>query len=108
LQADVIVESSRPLPAIDQVGIVFNEEGADNYYVVFPNAVAENNRSRFRASPPIEFPIKLAESKVVNIWGVTVEGKGTLGSVYGSLDLIKAASPSVSLTDRRQVTVTPE
>jgi hypothetical protein len=100
LRTDFIVSASRPLPESEAVGIIFNVEGEANFYVTFPYFEVNQTRTVFRDDSSTKFPMKLEGQKRINLWALVVEDKREVGSVYASLDQIRALSPSIFVSDK--------
>jgi hypothetical protein len=104
-QMDLVVSSSRPVPEKDAVGVVYNTDGETNYYVKFPGFQANENRTAFRTSHQGLDILSEDAGKRLNVWALAVEDQNLLGSVYGSLEQIKAISSSVFISDKVTVNV---
>ena len=106
LRADFIVSASRPIPESEAIGIIFNVEGEANFYVTFPHFDVNQTRTAFRDEGSTSFPMKLDGQKRLNLWALVIEDKREVGSVYASLDQIRAVSPSIFVSDKISILAT--
>jgi hypothetical protein len=107
LSTDLIISSTQPLPGNESVGFVMNAEGDTNFYVDFPYFEANEQRTSFRDSRFVKIRKKIEKPTHVDIWAVLIDDKRKLGSVYGSLDQIKAVSDTVFLSNKIGINIVP-
>jgi hypothetical protein len=107
LYSDLIINASQPLPSAGAVGYIANVEGDTNFYVMFPTFYPNEQRTTFRDSNFIRFPKKITKPSHVDMWALLIDDERNLGSVYGSLDEIKAVSNTIFLSQKIGIAVVP-
>lgn len=109
LNTDVVVQTSRPIPEANSVGLIVNEVGTTNFHVVFPVWSAAADRQVFRDSDLVLLPFKMGDAtKELKLWAVVVDDERKVGTIFHSIEQVKASdpdmviSPGISLQVRRE------
>lgn len=105
LDADLVIRSSFPIAESMELGVVFNEEGSNNYYVSFPSLDDNENRKIFRTPSYDNFwvPFVTADQATLHLWALAVDDKASIGTVFGSLEQIKGSNETVVLSPKISV-----
>jgi hypothetical protein len=106
IYTDLVIQTSRPLPETNSVGLVINEVGQPNFYVVFPNLVANETRTIFRDSYSVSLPFDPDDGASVSLWAIVVQDRTQFGSNYSSLDQIKSSGSDVTISQATNIKVT--
>ena len=101
---DLVVQTSRPLPPTADVALVVNEENAPNVYVSFPPFRANNQRTLFRVSY-FRLSNRPGKGATLNFWALVVDDRSKFGSIYSSIDQVKASASDVTLSPKISLTV---
>jgi hypothetical protein len=102
---DLVIQSSRPLPSSTSVGLIFNQEKLPNFYVVFPYLKIDESRKVFRIEQYVKLPFRPELNSALGIWAIIVDDKGKFGSVYSSLDQVKASGSDVTISPKISLNV---
>jgi hypothetical protein len=108
LKTDLVISSSQPLPTADSVGFIIKAEEDTNYYVSFPYFNDNESHTLFRDDHFVQIAKKIEKPTHVDMWGIVIDDKRRLGSVYGSMDEIKSVSNTIFLSEKIGITVVPQ
>jgi hypothetical protein len=101
----VVVTSTRPLPEKSNIGVVFKPTESPNYYVFFPGFTEAGSRSTFRYDSFIDLPFALKPDMAIELRALVIDNKQKLGSVFSTIDQIRASDSSVFLSEPVQLRV---
>ena len=101
----LVVGSSRPLPEKTNIGVVFKPTDSPNFYVLFPGFTEAGSRAIFRRDLFVEVPFALKKGMSIELRAAIIDNREKLGSVFTDLEQIRAADPSVFLSQPIQVRI---
>lgn len=104
IRTDLVIRTSRPLPSSSSVGLVANEEGTGQYYLLFPSFRADERRAVFRKDD-IYLPFKAQLSSKLNIWALVVAAEREYGSPYSSIEQIRAVRDDSVISQKATVSL---
>lgn len=104
LKTDVAIVASHPISEGTTVGLIFNKAGTTNYYIDKGYGLRSNDKrdSFYSGEVGIDLPeaLTLEPNAALNIWAVATDNESQLGSIYSSLDQIKATSSTIVLSGK--------
>lgn len=109
IYSDVVIQASRPLPSSNAVGLVLNQEGDPNHYVLTSFGLRpDDSRRVFRSEKYIFLPFKVKPEGKLNMWAFVADDSAKLGTVYGSLGQIQKGSPEITISEKVVINLRPE
>lgn len=108
IYSDVVVQTTRPLPPNNVVGLILNQEGDPNYYIARYGLEPDDSRRIFRSEKYIFLPFKVKPAGKLNMWAFVADDRGKLGTVYGSLVQVQKGSPEITLSEKVVISLRPE
>jgi hypothetical protein len=98
--ADLVVQTSRPIPKGSSVGYIINQDGTTNFYMLFPYFKTSDDNTIFRDDKFINVPFVIKSGSTINMWAAIVDNAQHFGSVYASIEQIKKSGSDVMVSPK--------